>query len=106
MKSLFIIEDHGQGMERARTVLQEHGYSVTEAGPESPEELRFTRFAIDRACVQAFWLTRDQRIIYVNDKACRSLGFTRQELTSMSAGDIDPVFPGPKTRHSPNIGVC
>jgi len=94
MKSVLVVEDNGQGLEDALRTLRELDYSVTDTGPESPDELRFTRFAIDRACIQAFWLTRDQRIIYVNDEACRSLGYTRDELTGMKVGDIDPFFPG------------
>jgi PAS domain S-box-containing protein len=93
MKSFFTIEDNGQGMEDLRTFLREHGYSVTESGPESHDELRFTQFAIDHACVQVFWVSQDQRITYVNDAACHTMGYSREELTRMSVGDIDPYFP-------------
>lgn len=97
MKSVFTIDDNGQGMEKVRALLREHGNSFTECGPESPDELRFTRFAIDRACVQVFWITRDQRFFFANDEACRSLGYTREELTGMSVNDIDPECPGPES---------
>jgi len=93
MKSFFVIDDNGQGMEEVRTLLRERGYSMTECGPEAYDELRFTRFAIDRSCVQVFWITQDQRIAYVNDAACHALGYSREELTRMSVGDIDPYFP-------------
>jgi PAS domain S-box-containing protein len=94
MKSVFTIDDNGHGMEEVRSFLHERGYSVTETGAEFPDEVRFTRFAIDRACVQVFWLTPDQRIIYVNDAACSALGYTREELTRMSVRDIDPCYFG------------
>ena len=32
------------------------------------------------------------RLLYVNDKACQSLGYTRDELLSLKITDIDPVF--------------
>jgi PAS domain S-box-containing protein len=37
-----------------------------------------------------FLLARDERIIEVNDAACRMLGYTRDELLSMRMGDITP----------------
>ena len=56
------------------------------------EQLRFTQFAIDRAAVSACWVTSDARFVYVNEAACRSLGWTREELLSMTLFDIDPDY--------------
>jgi PAS domain S-box-containing protein len=61
---------------------------------ESEERLRFTQYAIDKTIVQAFWMTEDGRIFYVNDAACRALGYSSEELTSMSVPDIDPNYAG------------
>jgi len=55
--------------------------------------LRFTQFSVDNAADAAFWMGPDARLIYVNDAACRSLGYSRDELLSMSVHDIDPCFP-------------
>lgn len=57
------------------------------------EELRFTQYAIDRTVSQAFWMTDNGRLFYVNDAACRALGFTRDELIGMTIPDIDPTYP-------------
>ncbi len=57
------------------------------------EQLRFTQFVVDRASVAAYWSTPDGRFVYVNDAACRSLGYSREELLSMTVHDIDPAFP-------------
>jgi len=57
------------------------------------EALRFTQFAIDKTIDQAFWVTEDARIFYVNDAACQSLGYSRDELVGMSIPDIGPTFP-------------
>jgi PAS domain S-box-containing protein len=57
------------------------------------QQLRFTQFAIDKTIDQAFWMTADSRLFYVNEAACRALGYTRQELEGMSIPDIDPTFP-------------
>jgi len=57
------------------------------------EELRFTQYAIDKTMDQAFWTTKDGRLFYVNNAACRALGYTREELVGMSIPDIDPTHP-------------
>jgi PAS domain S-box-containing protein len=60
---------------------------------ETVRVLRFTQFAIDRAADQAFWMTEDGRFFYVNDAACRALGYAREELLRMSVPDIGPTCP-------------
>jgi PAS domain S-box-containing protein len=55
--------------------------------------LRFTQFSVDHASDPAFWMGEDAGFTYVNDAACRSLGYTRDELLSMTVHDIDPDFP-------------
>ena len=57
------------------------------------EELRLTQFALEHASDGVFWINPYGRIIYVNEAACRSLGRSRDELTSLSVYDIDPIFP-------------
>jgi diguanylate cyclase (GGDEF)-like protein/PAS domain S-box-containing protein len=54
--------------------------------------LKLTQFSIDRAGDAAFWMDADARIFYVNDEACRSLGYSRTELLSMNVYDIAPEF--------------
>ena len=55
--------------------------------------LRLTQFSVDHAGDPAFWMGPDARFIYVNDTACSSLGYSREELLSMAVHDIDPNFP-------------
>jgi PAS domain S-box-containing protein len=55
--------------------------------------LRFTQFSVDNAGDAAFWMGPDAKFIYVNDTACSSLGYSREELLSMTVPDIDPNFP-------------
>ncbi|MDH4203129.1 MAG: PAS domain S-box protein [Phycisphaerae bacterium] len=57
------------------------------------QQLRFTQFAVDHAGEAAYWMGKDAKFIYVNDLACRSLGYTRDELLTMAVPDIDPDFP-------------
>ena len=58
--------------------------------------LRLTQFAMDKASVAMFWSDKDANIINVNIQACKSLGYSREELLNMSIADINPLFPGSK----------
>jgi PAS domain S-box-containing protein len=54
--------------------------------------LRFTQFAVNHTADGAFWMTEDGRFCYVNEAACRALGYTCEELMRMTVFDIDPSF--------------
>jgi len=53
--------------------------------------LRMTQFAVDRASIGVFWISRDARFLYANEAACLTLGYSRDELERMTVHDIDPV---------------
>jgi PAS domain S-box-containing protein len=57
------------------------------------ETLRLTQFSVDNAGDAVFWMGPDAHFIFVNDAACASLGYLREELLSMTVHDIDPNFP-------------
>jgi two-component system cell cycle sensor histidine kinase/response regulator CckA len=56
------------------------------------QALRLTKFAVDHGAEAAFWVDPNARLTYVNEAACRLLGYTREELLSMTVRDIDPDF--------------
>ena len=60
------------------------------------EALQLTRFSVDHAAVSAFLVDRDARILYVNEQACRALGYAREELLAMKVFDLDPDFSQPR----------
>ncbi|MEJ2155818.1 MAG: transporter substrate-binding domain-containing protein [Desulfobacteraceae bacterium] len=60
------------------------------------KRLRFTQYAIDKTIDQAFWMTADGRLFYVNDAACLALGYSPETLTAMSIPEIDPRHPPEK----------
>jgi len=66
--------------------------SVAVQRRRAEEMLRCTQFAVDRAADGIFWIGSDARFIYVNDQACQSLGYTREELLGMTIADIDPLY--------------
>ena len=57
------------------------------------EVLKFTQFAVDHTGDAAYWMGPDGRFVYVNEAACRALGYSREELLALSVPDIGPVFP-------------
>lgn len=57
------------------------------------DSLQLTQFVIDRAIDSVFWVDENGGLVYANDSACRSLGYTRKELLSKTIFDIDPDFP-------------
>jgi PAS domain S-box-containing protein len=60
---------------------------------QAEEALRLTQFAVDRAGDAAYWVKPDGSLIYVNEQACRVLGYSREELLSMTIHDVNPEFP-------------
>jgi PAS domain S-box-containing protein len=56
-------------------------------------ELTAFRFAIEQAPDAVFLIDQSGRFPYVNEQACRSLGYTRAELACLYLWEIDPTFP-------------
>ncbi|MFZ2644432.1 MAG: PAS domain S-box protein [Verrucomicrobiia bacterium] len=54
--------------------------------------LQMTQRCMDRASDAVFWIAPDARLLYVNEAACRNLGYSRDELLAMSVPDIDPNY--------------
>src|SRR5207247_1481763 len=65
----------------------------SEASPRDEEEtLLFLKHSIDHAPDGAFCVGADGRFLYVNDAVCSFLGYSRDELLSLTLYDIDPYF--------------
>ncbi len=56
----------------------------------SEEALRFTQFSVDNASDAMFWVAPNAGLLYANAATCKSLGYSVQELHSMSVLDIVP----------------
>ena len=57
------------------------------------EALRMYEFSMEHAPDAVYFMSRDAGFSYVNQQACRSLGYSREELMGLTLWDIDPVFP-------------
>ena len=86
---------------RGRPILEANGQVVNvvevtlevTAQKQAERALRLTRFAMDHAANTVVWMGEDARFVYVNEAACRSLGYSHAELLSMTVHDVDPDFP-------------
>ncbi|MCG3117142.1 MAG: PAS domain S-box protein [Candidatus Manganitrophus sp. SA1] len=59
---------------------------------QAKEALQRFQFSMEHAPDAVFFMTREAGFSYVNEQACRSLGYTRDALLSLKLWDIDPVF--------------
>ena len=60
---------------------------------EAEESLRLCQFAVDNCSIAAHWVDPQGRFLYVNDAACRALGYSRQELLELHVWDVDAAMP-------------
>ncbi len=52
--------------------------------------LRLTQHAVDKNAIAIYWMNMAAHIIYANEAGCQDLGYTRDELLTLSMGDIAP----------------
>jgi PAS domain S-box-containing protein len=57
------------------------------------QKLAFLSFALNSVCEAAFLIDEKARFHFVNEEACRILGYTREQLLEMGVPDVDPDFP-------------
>ncbi len=74
-----------------RRALQEK--NLRERRQRSEQELRLTQFSLEHASDAVFWVDPQGRFVYANLAGCRSLGYSREELLSLSVSDVDPLVP-------------
>jgi PAS domain S-box-containing protein len=56
------------------------------------DELKFIKFLMERATDAVFCVAPDAQFLYLNDAACCLVGYSREELLSMTMHDVDPNF--------------
>ncbi len=55
-------------------------------------DMQLTQFFVDKASIGIHRISEEGKIQFVNEETCRSLGYTAEELRSMTVFDIDPTF--------------
>jgi len=58
----------------------------------SPGNFDFKQYAIDNVVDGIYWIDEQARILEVNNAACKMVGYSREELTSMTVAQLDPNF--------------
>lgn len=66
-------------------------FDVTERN-RMEEELRLKEQVLDHAHDGIYLIDEQARFVYVNDEACRALGYSREELLGMGVQDIDQAY--------------
>jgi len=56
------------------------------------ESLQLIQHAVDSSSVATYWINPHGRITYVNQAACRSLGYSKEDLVQRSISEIDPFW--------------
>ena len=59
---------------------------------EAEKALKLIQISIEKAAEMLIWVAPDGRITYVNEAACRSFGYTREEMVSLKTFDTNPYF--------------
>jgi len=54
--------------------------------------LKLIQYAIDKSSVETYWINPEARITYVNEAACRSLGYSKDEFVKLPLAEIDPLW--------------
>ncbi len=55
-------------------------------------ELQLTQFCVDKASIGIYRISEQGNILFANEQACRDLGYTPEELCSMTIFGLDPSF--------------
>jgi PAS domain S-box-containing protein len=63
------------------------------ARKQAEQQVALLSFALDKGHEAAFLIDDTARFQYVNEEACRLMGYTRAELLGLGVADIDPDFP-------------
>jgi PAS domain S-box-containing protein len=87
--------------ERAEVEFDRQGKAVKADGTvqditarkQAEQEVALLSFALDKVRETAFLIQDGGGFQYVNEEACRVLGYTRAELTGLGVSDIDLDFP-------------
>jgi PAS domain S-box-containing protein len=66
---------------------------VTREVDASTNKLQVTQYSVDHAGETILWLDSGGQILYANERACRALEYSLNELLSMNIRDIDTSLP-------------
>lgn len=59
---------------------------------QTETRLRMMEFSIEHSLDRVAWLGPDGRFLYANEAACEEMGYSREEMLSMTVSDLDPLY--------------
>jgi PAS domain S-box-containing protein len=59
---------------------------------KTEQALQMFQYTVDQASDSVQWMNSEAGFVYVNEQACRSLGYSREELMRLNLWDVDPLF--------------
>ncbi|MGV2289371.1 PAS domain S-box protein [Trinickia sp. YCB016] len=77
-------------LERQNAALREDRDELQRLVAQRTENLSLTSFALSQVREAVYLIAEDARFVYVNEEACRALGYGLDELLQMTVMDIDP----------------
>ena len=89
------MESYAVPFQNPITGVTEHlaiSHDITER-KQAEKTLRLTQFAVDHGVDMVYWNDRQARMLYVNEAACERLGYSREELLTMTIPDLDLDYP-------------
>ncbi len=80
-------------LRRTALIAEDALIKLSEYQKKEKEELQLFNFALDNSADAIYWFTMDTHFFYVNDAACSMLGYSKEELLTMSLESVDHAFP-------------
>lgn len=92
--ALFTIQDVTDMTQRIHSYRKLHDQALLEIEERKriSDKLQLTQFCVDKASIGIFRISDEGNIKFANEHACLSLGYTPEELYSMTIFEIDPTF--------------
>lgn len=81
------VEEH---LRQSESALHRANAELEQRVAERTADMRLAQVTLDYAAESIFWIQPDGRLVYVNEAACNTLGYTHTELLSMTVMDVDP----------------
>src|SRR5471032_3483071 len=79
-------------LQRENAALRQDRENLQRLLAERNELLHLTSFALNQVREAAYLLNEAGRLVYANEEACRTLGYSNAELLQMGVADIDPEW--------------
>jgi PAS domain S-box-containing protein len=92
LAALNIMRDAIEARQRAEQANSDLQREVAER-QRAEQDIVLMSFALDNVHEAAFLIDEQARFQFVNEEACRILGYSRTELLELNVADVDPDFP-------------